>query len=119
MDVKDCLTATDVRIVQDHSAVESAGTQKSWIEHIWPVGGGEDYHVRVRVEPVHLNQDLVQGLLTLIVAATKSSTALAPYCIDFIHEHNAGGITLRLVKEVTDPARTNTDKHLNELGPRD
>ena len=72
----------------DH-AIEPTGPQQRWIEHVRAVGGGNDDHARVVVEPVHLDQDLIERLLALIVGVTESSAALATDRVDFVDEDDA------------------------------
>ena len=67
------------------------------------------------VEAVHLHEDLVEGLLALVVAATEAGAALAADGVDFVDEDDAGSILLRLVEEVADAARADADEHLDEL----
>src|SRR3990172_230155 len=64
------------------------------------VSGGDDDDVRIRVEPVHLDEDLVERLLALVVAAAESGAAVAAYCVDLVNEDDTGRIALRLVEQV-------------------
>src|SRR3972149_6570579 len=68
------------------------------------VGGGDDDDVRVRVEAVHLDEDLVEGLLPLVVAAAEAGAALAADRVDLVHEDDARAVALRLVEQVADAA---------------
>jgi hypothetical protein len=49
-------------------AVEPARSAQGWVEGVWPVGGGQHDHAVGRLEAVHLGQQLVEGLLALVVA---------------------------------------------------
>ena len=69
MNLEDLEAALHVGAVEDHLAVELAGAQQRRVEDVRSVGGGDDDHVRVRVEAVHLDEDLVEGLLALVVRA--------------------------------------------------
>ena len=65
------VAALHVGPVEDDLAVEAAGPQERRVEDVGAVRGGDDDHVRVRVEAVHLDEDLVQGLLALVVASRR------------------------------------------------
>src|SRR5205823_12604361 len=76
-------------------------------------------HVRVGVEAVHLDQELVQRLLALVVAAAEAGAALAADRVDLVDEDDAGAVLLGLVEEVADAAGADADEHLHELRARD
>ena len=67
------------------------------------------------VEPVHLDEELVQGLLALVVAAAHAGAAMAADGVDLVHEDDAGGVLLRLLEQVADAARADADEHLDEV----
>src|SRR3546814_4163700 len=52
--------------------VEAARAEQRRIEHVGPVGGGDDDDAFVRFEPVHLDEELVQGLLALVIAVAEA-----------------------------------------------
>ena len=115
MHLQDRLAAFQVRQFQRHVPVEAAGPQQRRIEHIGPVGGGEDDHSLVPLEAVHLGQDLVQGLLALVVTAAKPGTANPSHTVELVDEDDGRGRFLGLVKQVADPGSTDADEHLDEL----
>ena len=105
--------------VEDDLAVEAARAQQRRVEDVRAVGGGDHDHVGVRVEAVHLDQDLVQGLLALVVAAAEAGAALPADGVDLVDEDDAGRVPLRLVEQVAHAAGADADEHLDELGARD
>ena len=119
VDLQDRHAAAQVRPIQDDLAVEAAGPQERRVEDVRAVGGGDDDHVRVRVEAVHLDEDLVEGLLALVVRAAQAGAALAADRVDLVDEDDAGRVALGLVEEVADAAGADADEHLDELGARD
>ena len=119
VDAQDRDPALDVGAVEDHLAVEAAGPQERRVEDVGAVGGRDHDHVRVRVEAVHLDEDLVEGLLALVVAAAQAGAALAADRVDLVDEDDAGRVALRLVEEVADAAGADADEHLDELGAGD
>ena len=58
-------------------AVEAARTQQRRVEDVGPVGGGHHDDAEVGLEAVHLDQQLVQRLLALVVAAAQAGAAVA------------------------------------------
>src|SRR3954452_24245210 len=98
---------------------ERAGRQKRGVEDVGPVRGGDEDDVVLHLEAVHLDEQLVQRLLALVVAATHAGAAMAPDSVDLVHEDDAGGILLCLFEEVADAAGADADEHLDEVRPRD
>ena len=95
------------------------GPQQGRVEDVGPVGGGDDDDVGVGVEAVHLDQDLVEGLLALVVRAAQPGAALAADRVDLVHEDDAGAVALGLVEEVAHAGGADAHEHLHELGAGD
>ena len=119
VDLEDLGPALHVGAVEDDLAVEAAGPQERRVEDVGAVGGGDDDHVGVGVEAVHLDEDLVEGLLALVVAATEAGAALAADRVDLVDEDDARRVALGLVEQVADAAGADADEHLDELGAGD
>ena len=47
------------------------------VEHVGAIGRGDDDQVGVAVEAIHLDEQLVQRLLALVVTTTHAGTTLA------------------------------------------
>ena len=73
----------------------------------------------VALEAVHLDQQLVQRLLALVVAAAEARAALAADRVDLVDEHDAGRVLLRLLEHVAHARRADADEHLDEVGAGD
>src|SRR5690606_29390217 len=69
----------------------------------------------VTFEAVHLNQHLVQRLLTFIVTAAQACATLAAYGVDFIDEDDARCRFLGLFEHVTHTGCTDTNEHFHEV----
>jgi hypothetical protein len=100
-------------------AVEAAGTQQRRIEHVGTVGGGDQDDAFVGFEAVHLDQQLVQRLLALVIAAAEAGAAMAADRVDFVDEDDAGRVLLGLLEHVAHAAGADADEHLDEVGARD
>ena len=116
MDLQDVFAADHVRVGHHHLAVETAGAQQRRIEHVGPVGGGDQDDAFVGLEAVHLDQQLVERLLALVVATAKAGAAMAADRVDFVDEDDAGRVLLGLLEHVAHAARADADEHLDEVG---
>ena len=115
VDLEDLLAALAVGAVDDDLAVEAARPQQRRVEDVGPVGGGDQDDVVLHLEAVHLDQQLVQRLLALVVAAAHAGAAVAADGVDLVHEDDAGRVLLRLLEEVADAAGADADEHLDEV----
>ena len=104
MHLQDLLAAQDVRVGHDDLAVEAAGAQQRRIEHVGAVGGGDQDHALIRLEAVHLDQQLVEGLLALVVAAAEARAAMPADGVDLVDEDDAGRVLLALLEQVAHAA---------------
>jgi len=82
-----------------HLTIESAGSQECGIQHIGPVSGGQHDDTGVALESIHLSQQLVDGLLTLVVTTTHAGATLPADCVNLIDEHDARRLGLSLYKQ--------------------
>ena len=119
MNLEDLLATTQVGQWHHHLAVKAARTQQRRVEDIGAVGGSDDDHALVTLKAVHFDQQLVQGLLTLIVTTTQTGTTVTANRIDLVDKDDAGGGLLGLFEHVTHTGGTDTDEHLHEIRARD
>ena len=119
MHAQDLFAAANVGTRDHHAAIEAAGTQQRRIEHVRTVGGGDQDDAFVGLEAVHLDQQLVQGLLALVVSAAEACAAMAADSVDFVDEDDAGSVLLALLEQVADAACAHADEHLDEVRTRD
>lgn len=94
--VKLACRATDSR----HLSVKAARTQEGSIQYVRSVGGSQDNDSCVALKAIHLCEKLVDGLLTLVIAATHAGTTLPAHSINLIDEDNAGCLGLCLQQQV-------------------
>ena len=119
MNAQDLFAAANVGTRNHHAAIKAAGAQQCRIENVRTVGRGDQDDAFVRLEAVHLDQQLVQGLLALVVSAAKTGTAMTADSVDFVDEDDAGSVLLALFEEVADAACADADEHLHEVRTRD
>mmetsp|Transcript_4107 Transcript_4107/g.10463 ORF Transcript_4107/g.10463 Transcript_4107/m.10463 type:complete len:282 (-) Transcript_4107:535-1380(-) len=117
---EDFLAPRDIGLVHSDLPVEATGADQRGVEHIRAVCARQHNDASRRAEPVHLDQQLVECVLALVIAAAlPATTALAPNRVDLVDEDDARRERARLRKEVTHAARADADKHLDEVGARD
>jgi hypothetical protein len=112
---QDLLAADHVRVGHHDLTVEAARTQQGGVEHVGPVGRGDEDDAFVGLEAVHLDQQLVEGLLALVVAAAEARAAMAADGVDFVDEDDAGRVLLGLLEHVAHAAGADADEHLDEV----
>ena len=116
VNLEDAIPALDVGHINHDLPVEPARPQQSGVEHVRTVGCGDKDDARVYLEPVHFDEDLVEGLLTLVVAAAEACAALAAHSVDLIDKDDAGRIALGSVEKVTHAGSAHAHEHFDKVG---
>ncbi|OIQ64964.1 hypothetical protein GALL_534830 [mine drainage metagenome] len=119
MHVQDLLAALDIRVRDVDLAVKAAGAQQRRVQHIAPVSGRNDDDPLVRLKPVHLDQQLVQRLLTLVIAAAVACATRPAHGVDLVDEHDTRRVFLRLLEHVAHTACAHAHEHFHEVRARD
>ena len=91
------------------------GPQQRRVEDVGTVGGRDQDDPAADVEAVHLDEQLVQGLLALVVAAAHAGAAVPADGVDLVDEDDGRGVLLGLLEQVAHPARADADEHLDEV----
>ena len=115
VDLQDLLAAAQVGPVDDDAAVEAAGPEQRRVEDVRPVRRGDEDDALVGVEAVHLDEQGVQRLLALVVAAAEARAAVPADGVDLVDEDDAGRVLLALLEEVADARGADADEHLDEV----
>src|SRR5204862_3460870 len=89
------------------------------IEDVGTVRGCDQDDVVLHLEAVHLDEELVQRLLALVVTASETGATVTPDGVDLVHEDDARRRLLRLLEEVADARGADADEHLDEVGAGD
>jgi hypothetical protein len=116
---QDRLAAFHVGPVDRDLPVEAPGPQQRRVKDVGPVGGRDQDDAALGVEAVHLNEQLVQRLLALVVATAEAGAAVAADRVDLVDEHDGRRVRLGLLEEITYAGGTDTDEHLDEVRPGD
>ena len=119
MNLQDFLAPADIRQAHIDLAVKAARTQQGVIEDIGAVGGRHDDDALVVAEAVHLHQQLVEGLLALVMAAAEATASLTADGVDLVNEDDGGGGLLGLLKQVAHAACADADIQLHKIGAGD
>src|SRR5207237_5716247 len=98
---------------------KSAGSQQSGIEHIGPIRRGDDNDSFLSIESVHLHEERIERLLTLVITTAKSVPATAAHGVNFINKDQTGCILTRLFKHIADATRADAHEHFNKIGAAD
>ena len=69
VNVEYLLALCKVGQVDAYLAVETSGTQQSFVEHVYTVGGCKDDDTAIGAESVHLCKQGVERVLALVVAS--------------------------------------------------
>ena len=115
VDLENQLAAANVRQGHHHLAVEAPGAQQRRIQHVGPVGGGNDDDALAAGKPVHLHQELVQRLLSLVVTAAHAGAAVATDGVDLVDEDDARRLLLGLLEHVAHSRCAHAHEHLDEI----
>ena len=119
MDLEDLSPPLEIGEVDFNEAVESARPSEGGIQDFFLVGCGEDDDVGVRIESIHLHEQLVQSSVSFVIAASAHPRPLLPHSVDLINEDDRRRTFLGLFEEVSHTLRTDTDVHLDELATAD
>src|SRR5215510_4140254 len=119
VDPEDLLPTLDVGPRHYDLAVEAARPEQRRVQHVRPVRRSDQDDAVVRLEAVHLDEELVQRLLALVMPAAEAGAPAAADRVDLVHEDDTGGVLLALVKQVADPRGADAHEHLDEVRPRD
>jgi hypothetical protein len=66
MHLEDLLTPLNVRAIERDLPIETARAEQGLVQDVRPIGARQNHHSGCRREPIHLDQQLVQGVLALV-----------------------------------------------------
>lgn len=77
-------------MIHRYLPVESTRPQQGRVEHIWPIGRGNQNDALRRIKSIHFDQQLVERLLTFIVATAEPRSPRSSDGVDLIDENDTG-----------------------------
>ena len=95
--------------------VKAAGAQQRGVENVGTVRRGKNYQAFFVVEAVHFDQQLIERLLPLVVAAAYRIDAAFTDGVQFVDKDNARCFVARLLKKVAHAACADADKHFDKV----
>src|SRR3990172_8849869 len=108
-------SSLDIGAVNHDPTVKAPRTEQRRIQYVRAIGRGNENHSLVGLKTIHLDQELIESLLSLV----ESGSSMAPHRVDLIDEDNARGIFLPLDKKISHPGSSDADKHLHEVRAAD
>ena len=114
MNLQDLFSSLQIRQFHRDSPVKTSRTKEGRIQGIRTVGRCQDDNTFRTVKSIHLGQQLVQCLLSLIVAADIAVTLFTDR-INLIDKYDTRCFFVRLFEQVTHFCGTHTYEHLHEL----
>src|SRR5689334_1951786 len=111
MDSQNHLTPPHIGLTYDNPTIKTSGPQKSRIQNIGTIGGGNQNNALVSFKTIHFHKKLIKGLLPFIMASTQTSATVTTDSINFINKNNARCALLALFKKISNAARPNPNKH--------
>src|SRR5207244_10717113 len=91
VDLEDRLAADPIGKADGYLPIEPARPQEGRVEDVRAVGRRTHADACRRVKTVHLDEELVQRLLALVVATTEARAALSAYRVDLVDEDDRRG----------------------------
>ena len=109
---------TPIRTINHNLTIKPTRPQQRRIQNIRTIRSRNQNNIILQLKPIHLHQQLIQRLLTLIMPPTQTSPTMPPNRINLIHKHNTRRRLLRLLKQIPNTRRTHTHKHLHKIRTR-
>ena len=119
MDAQDRLATRAVGEGDGDLPVEFARSQQGRVQNVRPIGRGDDDDARLVVEPIHLDEELVERLFALVVATTEARASLPSDRIDLVDEDDRRSRGLCLGEQVADATCADPHEQFHELRGRD
>ncbi len=109
------LAPADIGVADDDLAVEAPGPQERRVENVRPIRRRDDDDVFRPGEAVHLDEQLVERLLALLVAE-RAAAAVPADGVELVDEDDARAVTPRVAEEAPDARGADAGVHLDEIG---
>ena len=101
MNAQNRLSALEIREFYRNTAVKSTRSCQCRIKRFRSVRRCQNDNSVISLKSIHLGEQLVQRLLSLVVSTEISAITLLSNCIDLVDEDDTRSLLFRLLKEVT------------------
>ena len=118
MNTQNRLASANIRIANRDLAIKTTRAQKRGIQNILAVRRCQNNDALVDRKAIHLNEQLVERLLALIVSAAETAASLAADSVDLIDEDDRRGDLLCLLEQVAHTTRADADIELDKVRAR-
>ncbi len=108
-----------VRRIDQYLTIKPARPEQSAVEHFGPIGGRQNDDAGVRFKSVQADEQLIEGLLALVIDRSQMDPSLPPDRIQFVNKNDARGLRLGFHKKIPHPRRPHADEHLHEITAAD
>src|SRR6185503_3557533 len=98
MDFENFSTAAQVRSIHHDLPVKPTRSKQGRVQHIRPVGGCNQNDSFCCIKPIHLNQQLIEGLFAFVMSATQPCATKPADGIDFVDKDNTGSVLFPLLE---------------------
>ena len=116
MDLEYCLALVEVGQINMYLTVETSCTHQGRVKHICTVGSREDDYSAIGAESIHLGEEGVECVLTLVVAShSRILAAGASHGINLVDEDDARRLLLSLSEEVAHTACSHSHEHFHKV----
>ena len=117
--IENLLAAPDIGQGHVDLSVKTPRAQQGCIKNIGTIGSRHHDHAHIGFEAIHLDQHLIECLLSLVVSTAQASAALTPNGINFVDKDDAGCILLGVVKHVAHARCADANKHFHKVRSAD
>ena len=114
MHAQHSLAAAKIGQIHRDAAVKAAGAQQGGVQNLRTVGSAQHHNTLGGVKAVHLGQQLVERLLTLIVGGQTHRVALLADSVDFINKDDARSLFIGLLEQIAHAGRARAYEHFNK-----
>ena len=118
MHPQDRQAPVEVGRVEHDLAVEATGAQQRAVEHVGPVGRGEQDHARVGLEAVDLDSSWLSVCSRSSLTTPRCTPRWRPIASISSMNTMHGALRLRLLEQVAHARGSDADEHLDEVAAR-
>src|SRR5258708_16414949 len=119
MHFKDGKANADIGFIEHHLAIEASWAQQGRIKHVGEVRGRDNNDIGLFIKAVQFNEQLVERLLSFVIATQTRLVTLAAYSVDLIDKDDPCRVVFSLFKEIPHSPSSNTYEHLHQFRAAD